>query len=84
MQKLTLSLTSSSAMAWDMPTPSLGDVALPNSSIRTNDLEEARPKIIAQDAISLANVLRFFSMSSSFERRVRRRSWILKDDNEWW
>ncbi len=48
------------------------DVALPNSSIRTNDFEEARPKIIALDAISLANVLRFFSMSSSFDKRVRR------------
>lgn len=79
--KLTLSLMSSSAIAWEIPTPSFGDVALPNSSIRTNAREEAMPKIIAQDAISLANVLRFFSMSSSFERRVRRWLWILKGMN---
>lgn len=72
MQTFTLSLMSSSAIAWAIPTPSFGDVALPNSSIRTNDLEEARPRIIAQDAISLANVLRFFSMSSSLDKRVRR------------
>ena len=75
---LTLILISSSAIAWEMPTPSCGDVALPNSSIRTNDSEEARPRIIAEVAISLENVLRLFSMSSSFDRRVRRWAWMLR------
>lgn len=79
---LTLSLMSSSAIAWEMPTPSFGDVALPNSSIRINDSEEERPKIIAENAISLANVLRHFSMSSSFNRRVRRCAWMVRSGRQ--
>ena len=35
------------------------------------------PRIIADEAISLANVLSPFSMSSSFESLARRASWTL-------
>ena len=42
----TLILISSLTVAWEMPTPSFGDVALPSLSIRTNDSEEVRPRII--------------------------------------
>lgn len=35
------------------------------------------PSSIAEEAISFAKVLKFFSMSSSFDRRVRSESWIL-------
>lgn len=37
------------------------------------------PRIMAEDAISFANVLRLFSMSSSFDRRVSRASWVLEN-----
>lgn len=36
------------------------------------------PRIIAVEAISFAKVLKFFSISSSFDRRVRRESWMLE------
>lgn len=37
------------------------------------------PKIIAEDAISVAKVLRFFSRSSSFDSLVNNASCILRD-----
>lgn len=37
----------------------------------TSDCESARPRIMADDSISVANVLRFFSISSSLDSRVR-------------
>ena len=80
-------------MACAIPTPSSGDVPLPTSSISTNDLRVARPtrihrhswdggvgyapRIIAQIAISFANVLRLLSMSSSFESRESKESCVL-------
>lgn len=39
--------------------------------------DDSQPKIMADDAISLAKVLRLFSKLSSFDRRVRRASWTL-------
>lgn len=87
--------------------PSPGDVPLPNSSIKINEFGVAipvemsvspffrvsgAPKIIAEEAISFAKVLRLFSISSSLDKRVRsesctlgamrRISWdILRTDN---
>lgn len=73
--------------------PSDGEVPRPSSSIKINELEDAipslpmstrleelpryLPRIIAEEAISLANVLRPFSILSSFERRDSKASWIL-------
>lgn len=91
----TLSAISPSAIACDTPTPSLGDVPRPNSSINTKESGVASPirqtttrlislnlqvylnrspRIMADVAISLAKVLKLFSMSSSFESRVRSES----------
>ena len=42
-----------------------------------DNIENDKPKIIAEDAISLANVLKLFSISSSFESLVSKESWIL-------
>ena len=71
-QRQTFFFIKASAIACEIPIPSFGEVPRPNSSIKTSESESASPNIIAEDAISLANVLKFFSMSSSFERRVRR------------
>lgn len=65
-------------MACEMATPSLTDVPRPTSSINTSESYVAKPRIIAVDAISLANVLKLFSRSSSLDRRVRSASWMLK------
>ena len=84
----------SSAMAWQIPTPSNGEVPLPSSSMRISESEVASPastgelritqkhrrapRIIAVDDISFAKVLRFFSISSSLDSRVRSESCMLK------
>ena len=39
----TLSAIKPSAIAWDIPTPSIGDVPRPNSSTKTRDFGDANP-----------------------------------------
>lgn len=64
-QNSTFKRINTSAIAWEMPIPSRGEVPLPSSSMSTSDCEPARPRIMADDSISFANVLRLFSIASS-------------------